>query len=150
MSEILREIGMIARCLSTISDIEFKDLNLAKGQYLYLVRIYENPGIIQEKLASLLKVDRTTTAKSVKKLIETGYIKKVKQEENKKEFKLFCTQKGESTYSLLKKEEDYTASMSQSELSQKDKKHLLEMLSSMRNNIEEEWVEIKKGNRREY
>jgi len=150
MSEILREIGMIARCLSTISDIEFKDLNLAKGQYLYLVRIYENPGIIQEKLASLLKVDRTTTAKSVKKLIETGYIKKVKTEENKKEFKLFCTQKGESTYSLLKKEEEYTASMSQSELSQKDKKHLLEMLSSMRNNIEEEWVEIKKGNRREY
>jgi len=129
MSEILREIGMIARCLSTISDIEFKDLNLAKGQYLYLVRIYENPGIIQEKLASLLKVDRTTTAKSVKKLIETGYIKKVKTEENKKEFKLFCTQKGESTYFLLKKEEEYTASMSHSELSQKDKKHLLEMLS---------------------
>ncbi len=150
MSEILREIGMIARCLSTISDIEFKDLNLAKGQYLYLVRIYENPGIIQEKLASLLKVDRTTTAKSVKKLIEEGYIKKVKTQENKKEFKLFCTNKGEDIYSLLKKEEEYTASMSQSKLSQKDKKYLLEMLSSMRVNIEEEWVEIKKGKRRDY
>ncbi|NQY95389.1 MAG: MarR family transcriptional regulator [Campylobacteraceae bacterium] len=150
MSEILREIGMIARCLSTISDIEFKDLNLAKGQYLYLVRVYENPGIIQEKLASLLKVDRTTTAKSVKKLIETGYIKKVKTEENKKEFKLFCTKKGENTYSLLKKEEEHTASMSLGKLSQKDKNHLLKMLSSMRINIEEEWIEIKKGNRRDY
>jgi len=147
---VLREIGMIARCLSTISDVEFKDLNLAKGQYLYLVRVYENPGIIQEKLASLLKVDRTTTAKSVKKLIEAGYIKKVKTQENKKEFKLFCTNKGEDIYSLLKKEEEYTASMSMDNLSQKDKNHLLKMLSTMRINIEEEWIEIKKGNRRDY
>lgn len=150
MSEILREIGMIARCLSTISDIEFKDLNLAKGQYLYLVRIYENPGIIQEKLASLLKVDRTTTAKSVKKLIEAGYIKKVKTDENKKEFKLFCTTKGENIYTILKKEEEYTTSKSLDNLNQDDKDHLLKMLSSMRKNIEEEWTEIKKGNRRNY
>ncbi|HWL27143.1 MAG TPA: MarR family transcriptional regulator, partial [Ureibacillus sp.] len=51
MQEILREIGMIARALDSISNIEFKELDLTKGQYLYLVRIYENPGIIQEKLA---------------------------------------------------------------------------------------------------
>ena len=40
MTEILREIGMIARALDSISNIEFKELELAKGQYLYLVRIY--------------------------------------------------------------------------------------------------------------
>ena len=150
MKEVLREIGMIARCLSTISDIEFKDINLAKSQYLYLVRVYENPGIIQEKLAFLLKVDRTTTSKAIKKLIEMGYIEKTKSEENKKEFKLFCTKKTEGIYSFLKKEEEYTSSMSLKELSQKDKNHLLSMLSLMRKNIEEEWLELKKGKRRNY
>lgn len=51
MNDILREIGMIARALDSISNIEFKDLDLTRGQYLYLVRIYENPGVIQDKLA---------------------------------------------------------------------------------------------------
>jgi len=36
---ILREIGIIARALDSIANIEFRDLNLARGQYLYLVRI---------------------------------------------------------------------------------------------------------------
>ncbi len=31
MKEILREIGMIARTLDSISNIEFKELNLTKG-----------------------------------------------------------------------------------------------------------------------
>ncbi|CEE00110.1 hypothetical protein B4064_3712 [Caldibacillus thermoamylovorans] len=40
MKEILREIGMIARALGSISNIEFKEFDLTKGQYLYLVREY--------------------------------------------------------------------------------------------------------------
>ena len=51
MAEILRDIGMIARALDSISNIEFKEVDLTRGQYLYLVRICENQGIIQEKLS---------------------------------------------------------------------------------------------------
>ena len=65
---ILREIGIIARALDSIANIEFRDIDLARGQYLYLVRIAENPGIIQEELSDLLKVDRSTVARSVKKV----------------------------------------------------------------------------------
>ena len=52
---ILREIGIIARALDSIANIEFRDLDLARGQYLYLVRIAEQPGMIQEELSELLK-----------------------------------------------------------------------------------------------
>lgn len=76
MREILREVGMIARALDSISNIEFKEIHLTKGQYLYLVRIYEHPGIIQEKLAEMLKVDRTTVARAVQKLERQGFILK--------------------------------------------------------------------------
>lgn len=62
--EVLREIGMIARCLDSISNVEFQHLNLSRGQYLYLYRICENPGIIPNQLAELIKVDRTTAAAS--------------------------------------------------------------------------------------
>ena len=84
MKEILREIGMIARALDSISNIEFKEYELTKGQYLYLVRICENPGIIQEKLSEMIKVDRTTAARAIKKLEINGFIEKKEDESNKK------------------------------------------------------------------
>lgn len=84
MNDILREIGMIARALDSISNIEFKDLDLTRGQYLYLVRIYENPGIIQEKLAEMIKVDRTTAARAIKKLEMQGFIQNCQMSKIKK------------------------------------------------------------------
>ena len=53
-----------------------KSINLEKGQYQFLTRIKENPGINQKKLSSLLLVDKTTTAKAVNKLVAKGYINK--------------------------------------------------------------------------
>ena len=75
MDEIIREIGAIARALDSISNIEFQEVDLTRGQYLYLVRICEHPGIIQEKLAEMINVDRTTTARAGKKLIAKDMIK---------------------------------------------------------------------------
>ena len=76
MIDILREIGMIDRALGSIANIEFKQIDLARGQYLYVVRIYEHPGIISEQLSNLIKVDRTTIARAVKKLEKNGFIER--------------------------------------------------------------------------
>lgn len=103
MKEILREIGMIARALDSISNIEFKEYELTKGQYLYLVRICENPGIIQEKLSEMIKVDRTTAARAIKKLEINGFIEKKEDESNKK-LKNFSRQKKEKMFILLLRE----------------------------------------------
>ena len=84
MKEILREIGMIARALDSISNLEFKELNLSKGQYVYIVRICENPGIIQEQLIDLIKVDRSTATRVLQKLESGGFIEKRPDDLNKK------------------------------------------------------------------
>ena len=52
--DILREIGSISRALDSIANIEFKDLELNRGQYLYLTRVFEHPGIISDHLAILI------------------------------------------------------------------------------------------------
>ena len=91
---ILREIGIIARALDSIANIEFRDLELARGQYLYLVRIAEQPGMIQEELSDLLKVDRSTVARSVKKLEERGLIQQRPRSENLKTKEWELTEKG--------------------------------------------------------
>ncbi|WP_203248782.1 MarR family winged helix-turn-helix transcriptional regulator [Sporosarcina beigongshangi] len=150
MKGILREIGMIARALDSISNIEFKEYDLTKGQYLYLVRIFENPGIIQEKLAEMIKVDRTTASRAIKKLEINGFIEKKDDEHNKKIKKLFPTEKGKNVYPLIKKENDYSNNIALKGFSEKDAETIFNLLQRARKNVEKDWEFVKKGNKRTY
>lgn len=150
MKEILREVGMIARALDSLSNIEFKELDLTKGQYLYLVRIYENPGIIQEKLSEMIKVDRTTAARAIQKLENQGFIEKKDDETNKKIKRLITTEKGKQVYSFLKREADHTDLVALAGFVEEEKETLFHLLQRVRKNIEVDWEFVKKGNKREY
>lgn len=150
MGQILREIGMIARCFDTISNVEFKELKLSKGQYLYLVRICENPGIISNKLSKMLKVDRTTTARAISKIEASGFIQIKKDDVNKKILRLYPTEKGKKTYEFLKEEEYYSDLMSLQGFSEDEKELLTKLLVRMRENIQSDWEVIKKGGTRKY
>ncbi|WP_334074171.1 MULTISPECIES: MarR family transcriptional regulator [Paenibacillus] len=150
MKEILREIGMIARALDSISNIEFKEYDLTKGQYLYLVRICENPGVIQEKLAEMIKVDRTTAARAIKKLEINGFIEKKDDTHNKKIKMLFPSEKGKSVYPFLKREHDYSNSVALEGFSEREAETMFNLLQRVRKNIEKDWDFVKKGNKRTY
>ena len=150
MKEILREIGMIARALDSISNIEFKEFDLTKGQYLYLVRICETPGIIQEKLAEMIKVDRKTAARAVKKLESNGFIEKKEDEINKKIKKLYPTEKGSQVYPFIKREHDYSDQVALEGFSEEEVDAIFSLLQRVRKNVEKDWDYVKKGNKRDY
>ena len=150
MAEILRDIGMIARALDSISNIEFKEVDLTRGQYLYLVRICENPGIIQEKLAEMIKVDRTTTARAIKKLESNGMIERLEDKENKKIKKLYPTKKGAEIYPFIIRENNYSKAVALNGLSDEEAKQLEYLLKKVCKNVSEDWNFVKKGNKRIY
>lgn len=150
MNDILREIGMIARCLDSISNIEFKEYQLTKGQYLYVVRICEHPGIIQEQVADMLKVDRTTAARAIKKLEMNGFIQKVNDVENKKIKKLFPTEKANRIYPFLKREDEYSNQIALTGFSQEEIEIARNLLYKMRKSVEIDWEFVKKGGKRVY
>lgn len=150
MAEILRDIGMIARALDSISNIEFKEVDLTRGQYLYLVRICENPGIIQEKLAEMIKVDRTTTARAIKKLESNGMIERLEDKENKKIKKLYPTKKGAEIYPFIIRENNYSNAVALNGLSDEEAKQLEYLLNKVCKNVSEYWNFVKKGNKRIY
>ena len=150
MKEILREIGMIARALDSISNIEFKEFDLTKGQYLYVVRICENPGIIQEKLAEMIKVDRTTAARAIKKLEMNGFIEKKDDSLNKKIKKLYPTEKGNKVYPFIKRENDYSNRVALAGFTEEEMETIHDLLQRVRKNVEVDWEYVKKGNKRDY
>ncbi|GMC03494.1 MarR family transcriptional regulator [Enterococcus thailandicus] len=150
MVEILRDIGVIARALDSISNIEFKEVDLTRGQYLYLVRICENPGIIQEKLAEMIKVDRTTTARAIKKLEKNGMIKKQQDQENRKIRHLYPTNKGKTVYPLIIRENEHSNQVALQGITEEEAQQLKTLLEKVSANVSDDWNFVKKGNKRIY
>ena len=147
--EILREIGQIYRAVNSFSDYVMKSINLEKGQYQFLVRIKENPGINQKKLSSLLLVDKTTTTKAINKLVVKGYINKKVDETDKRNSMLYLTSKGEKTCVFLDKEEKFGFDVYLKNLSKEQKKILMNQLTIISDNSSLLYSELKE-NKKEY
>ncbi|EGP8400189.1 winged helix-turn-helix transcriptional regulator, partial [Listeria monocytogenes] len=140
MKDILRDIGVIARALDSISNIEFKELNLAKGQFIYLVRICENQGIIQEKLVDILKIDRTTASRAIKNLEKNGLIIKKQDKNNKKNKLLFPTEKGQQLYPLIIRENEYSNAVALKGFTEAEINMLADALKKVKENIADDWL----------
>ncbi|MFS0603833.1 MarR family winged helix-turn-helix transcriptional regulator [Peribacillus frigoritolerans] len=145
MERIIEEIKVIARCLDTLSNIAYKDFQLSRGQYLYLIEICDHPGMIQEKIAEVIKVDRTTAARAIKKLEINEFIKKVGDKENRKIKKLFPTVKGKEIDKLIEKKEKHFNGSALQSINKEELQLVLNLIQRIRGNIEIEWLHIKKG-----
>ena len=141
---------MMARALDSISNIEFKDFDLTKGQYLYVVRICEHPGIIQEKLADLIKVDRTTAARAIAKLEKNNFVEKRDDDVNRKIKKLYPTNKALAIYPSILNEHKHSENTAMTGFSEAEKVQIATALEKMRKNIEKDWEDVKKGKKRNY
>jgi DNA-binding MarR family transcriptional regulator len=143
-SDILREIGQLSRTVHSISDLNFKELNLQKGQFIFLTRVCENPGINLINLSNLLKVDKTTTTKAIQKLIIEGYINKEQDELDKRIYRLNPTEKALQMYNLVVEEENRNIETCFFGFTEEEKDIVCKLAKKMRENIEQEWYETKR------
>ena len=144
---LLREVGALTRCIHSVIEVSFKTLNLQKGQSIYLTRICENPGLNLMQLSRMLMVDKTTASKVVRKLIDEGFVAKIRDERDKRSFNLFPSNKASEVYSFLIREENHLTDKCLSGFSREEAYAVLNMVRIMRKNIEEDWFELKEYNR---
>ncbi|MCG4779300.1 MarR family transcriptional regulator, partial [Eggerthella lenta] len=67
-------------------------------QFVYLVRIYEHPGIIARDLAKLILMDKTTIARAVAKLEKNSLIVRRSDPANHRIKRMYVTKKGAELY----------------------------------------------------
>ena len=142
-SYILREVGALARTIHSVVEINFKELGLQKGQFIYLIRIHEHPGINLIQLSTMLKVDKTTTTKVVQKLIEKEFITKERDTDDKRSYKLYPTSKSLDIYKKIIAEENKSIETCFRGFSETQKDMVYELVKKMRENIESSWYEVK-------
>ena len=134
--EILREIGAISRLVAAMREKEISRYGLKRGQHAFLTRIVENPGISQKKLSELLRVDKGTTAKAVKKIVEAGYAYRERSPEDHKVYEVYATERGRELYPKLVEEIRRTGRVA---LEGVEEEKIFKELQRMRGNLEEEW-----------
>ncbi|VBB09513.1 transcriptional regulator marr-type conserved site [Lucifera butyrica] len=96
-----KHISLIYRYSQIFFNSELKKYNLGSGQYIFLVTLFENNGISQEQLANIVKIDKTTTARAVAKLVNEDYVIRKISEDDKRAYNLYTTGKAESIKNIL-------------------------------------------------
>ena len=138
--KLTRKLININRCLGAIYQEQYSQFSLTRGQHSFLIRIYENPGINQEGISSLIKVDRSTTTKAISKLCRQGLITKTRKKNNKKEWELNVTEEGERIILELEPFLDKTQTKIYKGLSQEELSTLSMLLSKVEENALNEWA----------
>ena len=67
MNSIATYVEQLARMIETIYEDTLTDTSLNRGQYAYILYLYENEGANQYDISRDLLIDKTTVAKALKK-----------------------------------------------------------------------------------
>lgn len=143
-NSLLRDIGVLSRAIQYIGDVKYKELKLQKGQFTFLTRICENPGISFIELSNMLKVDKTTTTKAVNKLIDAGYAYKTTDIHDKRGFNIMPTEKALKAYDFIIEEENREIKACLKKFTEEEKETVLNLIKRMSDNVNEDWIKIKK------
>lgn len=146
----LRTIGVIAKILDSIANIEFKQYQLTRGQYMYLTRICEHPGLTQTELIDLLKVDRATATRAVQRLEEHGFVRREVDQQDRKLKHIWPTDHAQTVYPRIKAENDFSTQVALDGFSDAEAQQLSELLGRMQQNLDGSWDFVKQGGQREY
>lgn len=94
MESIGRYSAAIYRLSQSIFNYKLMELGISSGQYDFFLVISRNEGITQKDICDILYVEKSTTAKAVKNLLDKGYIYREQIQNDKRSFSLYLTEKG--------------------------------------------------------
>jgi DNA-binding MarR family transcriptional regulator len=112
LNDLARFVGVLNRQSHAYLNNAFKNNDISYSECIFLSNLYDNEGINQEELSSILFIDKTITAKSIKLLENKGFITRKMCETDKRAKKIYLTDKGrdckEQIFSLLENWINYT------------------------------------------
>jgi DNA-binding MarR family transcriptional regulator len=90
---ISRWIAALYRSRKGYVNKRLEPYGIGSGQFIYLMSLYWKDGASQEQISDHLKIDKTTTAKALKKLECGGFVIRETDEADKRTYKVRLTQK---------------------------------------------------------
>ncbi|HOB86309.1 MAG TPA: MarR family transcriptional regulator [Bacillota bacterium] len=102
-----RWISLLYRYGQIYISRELEPYRIGRGQYLFLLVLYQRDGLLQEELSCYLNIDKGTTARAIDRLEEAGYVRRVQNSEDLRSNRVYLTPQAEEVkpvlFSVLKK-----------------------------------------------
>ncbi len=79
-----------------------EELGIGSGQHQYLMTLYRKDGINQDELSRLVGLDKATTTRAVRKLVEGGYVAQERDPSDGRSYLIRLTDKGDEIKPIIK------------------------------------------------
>ena len=124
-------ISQIYRKGNSFISKEISKFGIGSWKKMFLLELYKNDGISQEELSEILNIDKATTCRAIKKLEKEELLIKVKDENDKRAYKLYLTEKSKSIEDNIKNALNEWEKHISKELSQEEVNILINMLKKI-------------------
>ena len=91
---LLKLNNKIFRYTQIYLDKVLKEFDLSSGSYPYLLILKEKDGINQNRISEELGYDKAMTTRTLAKLINIGYLDRIKDDDDYRANKIYLTEKG--------------------------------------------------------
>ncbi len=144
MNKVGIRFWQLARRIDAIYRYKMEGNYIARGMQTYIIKIVENPGMIQDEISKIVKVDKGTCARAIQRLLEKQYITREKDVEDKRKYRIYPSEKALMEYPIILKTYEEITDKSVSGLSEEEEKKLEELLDKIFVNLDEEYERVKK------
>jgi len=101
---LLKLNNKIFRYTQIYLDKVLKEYELSSGSYPYLMILKDKDGINQNRISEELGYDKAMTTRTLAKLIDIGYLDRIKDDDDFRANKIYLTEKGKNvTVKVLEK-----------------------------------------------
>ncbi|WP_055070916.1 MarR family winged helix-turn-helix transcriptional regulator [Clostridium massiliamazoniense] len=138
-----RLISIVSRYHSYCLGKSLSKYDLSKCEYRCLIQIYKHEGICQDDIADILKIDKFRIAKSIKLLMEKGYVYKEKDIKDKRKHKVYPTENALSIKEAFIDILNYNSNIMVKGFSEEEKRMVNSLLVKMAENLYEEAEKVK-------
>jgi len=132
---LLKLNNKIFRYTQIYLDKVLKEYELSSGSYPYLMILKDKDGINQNRISEELGYDKAMTTRTLAKLIDIGYLDRIKDDDDFRANKIYLTEKGKNvTVKVLEKIHELVRLITL-DLNEEEKVNTIESLNKILCNI---------------
>ena len=126
--KLLKWISVADRFTKVYLDNQFAPLGINSSQHMYLLKICENPGILQDSLLESFYVHPSNVVRTVLALEKKGFLTRTLYEKDKRTGRLYPTEKALAIAGQVQEICDRTESMLMEEIGEEEQKIFADVL----------------------
>jgi len=132
---LLKLNNKIFRYTQIYLDKALKEYELSSGSYPYLLILKDKDGINQNRISEELGYDKAMTTRTLAKLINIGYLDRIKDDDDFRANKIFLTEKGKNVSVKIREKIDELVQLITLDLNEEEKVITIESLNKILCNI---------------